>query len=384
MKKHYLHKVFEPWSIAVVGASDRKASVGGQVLRNIREAGFKVDVYPVNPKHKSIQGLSAYASIDDLDHPIDLVIIAIPAAWIPGVMRACGERQVGAVVVLSAGFAEVGARGQAIQNEIVDIARTFGVPLVGPNCLGVIRPGVGLNATFAKSNVENGHVALVAQSGAFCTALLDWAESNGFGFPPSYRLGRRPISGLAMCWIISACRRNRLALLQVPEPFSKHREADVDGARLIVEHALGERRYTLSSVEAKAVLSAFHIPTSASINVSSAADALVAAESVGLPVAMKINSPDITHKSDVGGMRLNIREPRSVHTAFREMMSDVAARRPDARLDGVTLEPMLERPHAREIMIGIVSDPVFGPTISLAQVVLRWISAQTIRSPCRR
>ncbi len=127
---------------------------------------------------------------------------------------------------------------------------------------------------------------------------------------------------------------------------------------------MGERRYTLSSAEAKAVLKAFHIPTSPSINVNSAADALIAAEGVGLPVAMKINSPDITHKSDVGGVRLNIREPRSVRTAFREMIDGVSAQCPDARVSGVTIEPMLDRPHAREIMIGIAHDPVFGPVIS--------------------
>ena len=134
--------------------------------------------------------------------------------------------------------------------------------------------------------------------------------------------------------VTSAVCGNRIiekALLQVPAPLARHREPHVEGARLIIEHALGERRYTLNSTEAKAVLRAFHIPTSPSINVSSAAEALIAAESVGLPVAMKINSPDITHKSDVGGVRLNIREPRSVRTAFREMMEGVQRIAPEAR-----------------------------------------------------
>ena len=112
----------------------------------------------------------------------------------------------------------------------------------------------------------------------------------------------------------------------------------------------------LSNTESKAILRAFHIESSPSVNVSNAADALVAAENLGLPVAMKINSPDITHKSDVGGVRLNIREPRSVRTAFREMMDNVKRLAPDARVNGVTIEPMMERPHAREIMIGIASE----------------------------
>jgi acetyltransferase len=173
-----------------------------------------------------------------------------------------------------------------------------------------------------------------------------------------------PEAGVDAFGYLACYRRNQIALLQAPEPLSKHRQADVEGARLIIDNALGERRSTLSSAEAKAVLRAFHIPTSPSINVNSAADALVAAEGVGLPVAMKINSPDITHKSDVGGVRLNIREPRSVRTAFREMMDSVQRRQPDARVSGVTIEPMLDRPHAREIMIGIAHDPVFGPVIS--------------------
>ncbi len=141
-----------------------------------------------------------------------------------------------------------------------------------------------------------------------------------------------PEAGVDAFGYLACYRRNQKALLQAPEPLSKQKEADVDGARLIIEHALGERRYTLSNAESKAVLKAFHIPTSPSINVNSAADALVAAEGVGLPVAMKINSPDITHKSDVGGVRLNIREPRSVRTAFREMTESVKALCPDARV----------------------------------------------------
>ena len=142
-----------------------------------------------------------------------------------------------------------------------------------------------------------------------------------------------PEGGVDAFGYLACYRRNQKALLQAPTPLSKHREPDVEGARLIIEHAMGERRLTLSNAEAKAILRAFHIPTSPSINVSSAADALIAAEGVGLPVAMKINSPDITHKSDVGGVRLNIREPRSVRTAFREMTEAVGAQYPDARID---------------------------------------------------
>ena len=609
MKDHYLKSVFEPESIAIVGASERENSVGNQVLLNVMQDGFKGKIYPVNPKHEKVRDLECYPSLSDIDHPIDLVVIAIPAKRIPKVMQECSQHQVRAVIVLSAGFAEIGKKGKALQNEIVDIARTYNIPLIGPNCLGIIRPKVGLNATFAKSTARKGHVALVAQSGAFCTALLDWADSEGFGFSAVASLGatadvgfgdvldylagdpethsillyvegisnaRSFISGLRVaarlkpvivvksgrnefgsraavshtaaligqdnafdsaiqragavrvttvsqlfaatqtlasgvrvegprlgivtngggpgvmaadhaadiplplaelseesiaqiskilpehwshsnpvdilgdadaqryeeatrivladknvdgllilltpqgmtdptacakgvinaakkskkpvlaCWMgetlvapgrklfakagipqfrspeagvdafgyLACYRRNQKALLQAPYPLSKTREPDVEGARLIIENALNERRNILSNTESKAVLRAFHIPTSPSINANSAAEALVAAENVGLPIAMKINAPGLTHKSDVGGVRLNIREPKTVRTAFREMIDSISRENPDANIQGVTIEPMLDRPHAREIMIGIAQDPVFGPIIS--------------------
>ncbi|MFA9472835.1 MAG: CoA-binding protein, partial [Deltaproteobacteria bacterium] len=159
MKKHYLLKVFEPTSVAVIGASDRESSVGGQALRNIREGGFAGDIYAVNPTRETVQGLNSHASVSAIDRPVDLAVIAIPAKDIPGVMRECGSLGVGAAIVLSAGFAEVGKAGADLQSEIVDIARTHNIALVGPNCLGIARPRVGLNATFGKSPARRGHVA---------------------------------------------------------------------------------------------------------------------------------------------------------------------------------------------------------------------------------
>lgn len=139
MRKHILHRLFEPQSIAVVGASERSGSVGRQVLSNITAGGFEGDIYPVNRNYDTIQGLASYDSIGDIDHPIDLAVLAIPARDVPDAMRQCGERQVGAVVVISAGFGEVGTPGKALENEIVDLARTYQIPLVGPNCLGIMR-----------------------------------------------------------------------------------------------------------------------------------------------------------------------------------------------------------------------------------------------------
>jgi acetyltransferase len=189
MRKHRLHKVFEPESVALVGASDRPLSVGGQLFTKLVDSDFQGALYPVHPVHDTIHGLRCYAAIGDIDQIIDLVVIAIPAAAIAPVLRECGEHGVAAAIIISAGFGEVGAQGQALQNEIVNIARAYNITLVGPNCLGVIRPSAGLNASFAKSKVVAGHVAMVAQSGSFCTALLDWGDSRGFGFSAVASLG---------------------------------------------------------------------------------------------------------------------------------------------------------------------------------------------------
>ncbi|MCP5164589.1 MAG: bifunctional acetate--CoA ligase family protein/GNAT family N-acetyltransferase [Pseudomonadales bacterium] len=609
MRKHLLHKVFEPQSVAIVGASERPQSVGTQLLDNLIDSGFQGDIYPVNPGYQSLRGLRCYPAISAVDHAIDLVVIVIPAKAIPGVLHECGEAGVGAVIIVSAGFAEVGSRGRSLQDEIVDIARTYRIPLVGPNCLGIVRPSVGLNASFAKNRVAPGHVALVAQSGAFCTAMMDGGESNGFGFSAVASLGatadvgfgevldylaldgrtksillyiegvadaRSFISGLRVaarmkpviviksgrsecgnraavshtgatvgrdevfdaairragavrvattsqlisaaqtlasgirvggsrlailtngggpgvmaadraadlqvplaqlspptieklsavlpehwshavpvdilgdasseryraateilladenvdgllvlltpqamtdptacaesviaasrdsrkpvmaCWLgqklvkegrerfaaagipwfmtpeagvngfgyLAAYHRNQDILLQAPPPLSRTKLPDVAGARLIIEQAMNERRSILGNIESKALLRAFQIPISPSMHATTAGEALIMAESIGLPVAMKINSPDIHHKTEVGGVRLHIREPHSVRDTFREMLDEVKAHRPDAHIEGVTIEAMVERPRAREMMITITRDEIFGPIIS--------------------
>ncbi|MGB0721336.1 MAG: GNAT family N-acetyltransferase [Gammaproteobacteria bacterium] len=609
MSRHYLTRVFEPESIAIIGASERENSVAGQVLLNLLDAGYAGDIYPINPKHETVLGHRCYRGIGDIGHPVDLVMVAVPAPAVPSIMRQCADVGVIGVVVMSAGFGEAGPRGRALQDEIVEIARRNNIRMIGPNCLGIIRPRVGLNATFSKSPAATGQIALVAQSGAIGTALLDWADSQGFGFSALASLGgtadigfgelldylasdpytksillyvegisdaRSFLSGLRIaarmkpvivvksgrndagrraanshtgalvgsddvfdaairragavrvktvnqlfsaarllasgarvngnrlcvitngggpgvmaadrafdigvplaelsnetmeklsaelpehwshsnpvdvlgdaeperygnalkiclsdkgvdgvlvmltpqamtnptscaeavcaaskgtrkpvltCWMgdrmvveararfieagiphfsspeasveafayLACYRENQKSLLQSPSPLSDHPDPDIEGARLIIDQAVRERRKWLTTMEAKAILTAFRIKTTPCINANSATEALIAAESVGLPVVMKINSPDITHKSDVGGVRLNISEARSVRSAFKEMMDSVKGNVPDARIQGITIEPMISRPHARELFVGVVSDPVFGPTIA--------------------
>ncbi|WP_070989998.1 GNAT family N-acetyltransferase [Halofilum ochraceum] len=609
MRQHYLQRLFAPDGVAVFGANDDETSVGGRVLRNLLEAGYSGGLYPVNPHREKVQGLACHARIRDVGVPIDLAIVATPADTVPDVLRDCGEHGVAVAVVMSAGFGEAGASGKRREQRLVEIAQQYELRLVGPNCLGLIRPSTGLNATFSLSAAQQGRLALVSQSGALCTAILDWASPRHLGFSAVVSLGdaadvhfgdvldylaqdrdtssillyvegvhwpRRFLSALrsvtrvkpvivikagrrvtgsraamshtgalvgdddafnaalsragavrvqtisqlfsaaqilaeysgdvrerlgvitnaggpgvlaadraadldielpepeaamlerldagmpagwsranpldilgdapperygtaleaclaarnldavlviltpqAMsdpegaaevviaarertrrpvlaCWMggerveaarrrfydscvphfpspeaaveAFAClvqrRRNRELLMQVAEPRAYHGEPDVEGARLIIEGALAEHRRALSEMESKAVLSAFGIPTNASVGAQSAREALVSAESLGFPVAMKIDSPDISHKSDVGGVRLNIPNAQAVSRSYNELVDSVRADCPEARINGVTIERMYREPHARELMIGVARDRAFGPVIS--------------------
>lgn len=610
MKEHYLHKLFEPQSIAIIGATDTPDSVGKQVLHNVIDGDFSGALYPVNAKHETLAGHSCYPSVSAIDHPIDLAIIVIRSRSIPQVLRECGEHGVGAAIVLSAGFGEVGDLGQALQNQIIDIANSYNMPLVGPNALGIIRPSHKLNATFTRNTAAPGNMALVAQSGAICTATLDWANANGFGFSavasmgamadvglgeildylatdpqtqsimlylegipnarafisslrvaarlkpvivvkPSHQhagtrahnahwgnlpdddtvldaalrragavrvvtinqmfsaarvlaskkringtrlviltnggglgamaahhaaqlnveltsltpdttsklsallpthwtpsnpvdilgdadheryeqatrllladdqvdgvlvllapqglteptacaeaviraaadspkpvltswVGRHlvhegrellnnarvphflsPETGVNAFAYLASYKRSQNALMQTAQPLSKWHKPDVEGASLIIDNALAERRRRLSNTEGRALLRNFRIPTNPAINAISAADALVAAGTVGLPVAMKINSTDIDDKSAVGGVRLNVMEPRSVRSAYNDIYDSVSSKCPDAKIIGVCVEPMVRKNNARELLISVQRDPVFGPVISL-------------------
>lgn len=609
MGQHYLKTLFEAQSVVVFGASDREDSVGGVVFRNMLQSGFTGKVYAINPKRDRVQGEKAYPSLEALNQPVELAVIATPAATVPAIIDACGAHGVRAVVILSAGFREVGAAGLKLEKAVLETARRHGLRFLGPNCLGIMRPEIGLNATFNNGSAKSGHIGLVSQSGALCTAILDWAAANDVGFSSvistgisadldfgevldflvsdakthsilvyiegiqhsrsfvsalraaarvkpvillkvgrhaagskaaqshtgalvgaddvfdaalrragavrGMRIGdlfsaattltsrfnaqggrlavvtngggpgvmatdRAEDLGLVMadlsvesmerlnqalpdtwshgnpidvigdapaerytaalqvclddtgvdgvlviltpqamtrplevargiievskqtkkpvltCWMgevqvaearqamraaglpsfhtpeaaveafsyLAAYHRNQQLLLQTPGPVGRRTPADTDGARLIIEGALSEGRKVLSESESKAVLAAFRIHTGQAVVVRSPAEALVQAENMGFPVALKINSPDITHKSDAGGVHLNINNAQGVRTAFVEMMSEVQRRRPDARMDGITIEPMEQRPNGRELLVGLISDPVFGPVIT--------------------
>jgi len=585
MGPHYLNRLFRPRGIAVFGASEREHAVGTRVFHNLLQEKFQGRLFPINPNHQKVQGVPCHPDLASVDQPVDLAIVATPAAAVLDVIRQCGDREVDVALVLSAGFRETGPAGVRLEDELRETAAHYNLRLLGPNCLGLMRPKIGLNATFLDTHCRPGRLALVSQSGAICTGILDWADPHRVGFSTVVSLGnaadidfgdlldylsmdaetdaillyiegirnsRTFMSGLRAAArmkpvivlkagrhasgtkaaathtgaligaddvfdaalgragavrvntvddLFSAAeslaggartRGNRLAIVTngggpgvlatdraselgltlaelspstlqamdaaLPEFWSRSNPVDilgdatpdryaatvgaalkdsgvdgvlvlltpqsmtqptavaesvvatakegprkpvltcwlgetgvaegrrvfqehqvphfpspeqaveafgpdVDGARLIIESVLAEGRSMLSDAESKAVLRAFHIPTLTTIEATTASEALVAASTVGFPVAMKIISPDITHKSDVGGVRLNIATAQDVRTTFKALVEGVKRRRPQATIKGVSVEHMHRSRSARELMVGVVRDPVFGPVI---------------------
>jgi len=609
MGQHYLSTLFSPKSVAVIGASERPDSVGNVVFRNMLEGGYQGALYAINPTHPEVLGQRAYASIEEIGEPVELAVIATKAELVPDIIEACGKHGVHAAIILSAGFSETGQHGAALEQEVLANAKRHGLRIIGPNCLGIMRPGIGLNATFNKGGAKVGNLALVSQSGALCTAILDWAPTNDVGFssvvsmgtsvdvdfgeildyltsdiktqsillyvegihkargfitalraaarvkpvfaikvgrhaagskavmshtgalvgqddvfdaalrragvvrvmsigqmfsaakaltsryrscgkrlaivtngggpgvmatdhavdlnltmatlsdatletlnehmPPTWSHGnpvdiigdataeryRQAVTAvlkdpgvdgvvviltpqamthplevaqamveiadqfskpLLTCWMgdmqigdsrtlfshsriptfrtpesavesfyyISTYSQNQRLLMQSPGPLSHYDEPDAEGARMLIETVLAERRKVLSEMESKSLLAAFRIPVASTVVARSPSEALLLAQQLGFPIAMKINSPDITHKSDAGGVRLNLMNAQAVRAAYNEIIANVKRHRPGATIDGVSIQPMVIKPNGRELMVGVTTDPVFGPVIS--------------------
>ncbi len=609
LEQHYLTALFEPKSVAVIGASDRENSVGNVIFKNILNSGYKGRLYAINPKHDTVQGQESFKSIEEISARVELAVIATRPQTVPQLVEQCGRSGVKNVIVISSGFSESGHIGAAIERKMLEIARSYNVRVLGPNCLGIIRPDLGLNSTFARVTANPGNLALVSQSGAMCAAVLDWAKSNGVGFSSVISLGStadvdfgeildyliydnrthyilmyvegirnarrfmsalrsaariKPIillkagrheagsvaaqthSGMAAvadavfqaavrragvvrvanvgqlfyaakalaskfrpqgnrlaiitngggpgamaadragdvgiplaalsnetmaalnkclpttwshnnpiditgdatperyrdailavaedpgvdsilvmlspqamtqplevakavvdvseqsskallcCWMgeeqvaggrklledsgipafrmpetaielfhhISTYYKNQKLLLQTPEPTRQHGRPEAEGAKMLIEALLAERRKVLSEMESKAILRAFRVPVAQTMVARSATEALLLAEQLGFPVAMKVDSPDLLHKSDAGGVRLNIGSAPAVRNAYHDIIETVQKRHPSARINGVSIEPFLSRPNGRELMIGVFRDPTFGPVIS--------------------
>jgi acetyltransferase len=188
-----LRALFAPKSVAVIGASTRPDSLGRAVFRNILFHGYTGVVYPVNPKAKSILGVKAYPSILEVPDEVDLAVIIVPAKFVPQVLEECGEKGAKAAVVISAGFKEIGGEGERLEEELKEIAKRYGIAMLGPNCLGIINtdPEVSLNATFAYGMPRRGNIAFISQSGALGVAALEHAHRQNIGLSVFVSIGNK-------------------------------------------------------------------------------------------------------------------------------------------------------------------------------------------------
>ena len=182
-----LEALFAPRSVAVIGATERPGSVGSAVGKNLEA--FTGRVFPINPKHATIAGRAAFPNIAAVPEPVDLAVIVTPAPTVPGLLRECAAAGVPAAIIISAGFRETGPAGAALERECLEVARRNRLRLLGPNCLGLMVPKSGLNATFAASLAAPGSVAFLSQSGALCTAVLDWSFRENVGFSAFVSVG---------------------------------------------------------------------------------------------------------------------------------------------------------------------------------------------------
>ena len=606
-----LDKMFRPASIAVIGASNRERSVGKVLAHNLMTAGFEGPILPVNPKARAIGSALAYPSVADLPFAPDLGVICTPPATVPGLIAELGARGTRAAVVITAGFSELkGDAGARLTQEMLDAARPHLMRIVGPNCVGVLVPGIGLNASFAHMHPKAGDLAFVTQSGAVATSVIDWATHRGIGFshivslgnmadvdfgdmldflladprtraillyiesvtharkfmsaaraaarakpvilvksgrsdaaaraaashtgalagsdtvydaafrragtlrvfsmaelfdavetlahgsriagdrlaivtngggigvlatealsdaggqpaeltpatmealdavlPTTWsrgnpvdiigdapgeryagaleavledrntdavlvlncptaiadseeaaratldviakRKGRRPV---LTSWLgdgtaeearrlfaganvatfetpeqavrgfmhLVRYRRHQRLLTETPTPLHHQTAPAVETARRIVDAVLAEGRDVLTEPEAKQVLDAYGVPVVRTVVVDSARAAAEAAEDMGGRVALKILSREISHKSDVGGIRLNLSGRDQVRGAAESMLETVSDMTDGASVDGFTVQEMADMPNAHELIVGLQHDAVFGPAV---------------------
>jgi acetyltransferase len=603
-----LDRLFAPERVAVVGAGGNRDSVGRLVLENLLGGDFGGVVYPVNPGREAVHGVQAYASVADTPATPDLVVVCTPASTVAGIVENCGEAGVPAIAVLSAGFRETGAAGAKLERTVSETAGRFdGLRILGPNCLGLLVPRLGLNASFAASLPSDGHLAFVTQSGALATSVIDWAVEERIGFshvvslgnmldvdlgdmidylgqtpgtralilyvesvtnprkfmsaarafarnkpivvykggrfpasakatvshtgamagedtaydaafqragmvrvdriedvfstaellarerPPSRprlgivtnaggpgvmaadtllhrggelaelaaettaalreampasaalanpvdvlgdasperfgvavralladpgvdavlviltpqamtdplgtaeaviearRDGRKPVltawlggpsvdpgmRALAAAGLptydypeqaveafmhLVAYARNIETLYETPRSLPVAFALDRARVKALMSTVLAEGEDVLSEASAKALLEAYEIPVTKPLPAESPDEAVAAAERLGYPVVLKVRSPDITHKTDVGGVATGVDTPEAVAAAYERILTSAAERAPDAKLRGVTVQPMVTTP-GFELLVGARKDPTFGAVI---------------------
>ncbi len=186
-----LEEFFRPSSAAVIGASRNPTKVGHQILRNLVDSNFPGEIYPVNPKADTIHGLKCYSQVSEISGEIDLALVAVPARFVLDVAKQCGEKRVKGILVVSAGFKETGLEGAELERQLVEVCEKYGMRLLGPNCLGVTDTFTPMNAAFSPKMPLRGNIAFLSQSGAICTAVLDWSLRENIGFSRFISLGNK-------------------------------------------------------------------------------------------------------------------------------------------------------------------------------------------------
>jgi len=610
MSTRNLHHLFAPNSVAVIGASNREKSIGSLVMKNLLEGGFQGPIMPVNPKHMAISGVLAYKEIKDLPVTPELAVICTPPQSIPSLLMQLGEKGTKAAIILTAGLGSVVSLNEGtVKDEMQAIAQQFEMRILGPNCLGLLVPGIGLNASFSHRPALPGKIAFVSQSGALCTSVLDWARPRGIGFShfislgdmtdtdfgdvldylgsdpetsaillyiesiherrnfmsaaraaarnkpvlavkagrheegakaaashtgalagadfvydaafrrsgmlrvydfeelfaavetlsrgrrpkgerlailtnggglgvlavdnlielngklaqlsdetiekldavlPSTWSGANPVdiigdapgdrymdalrilfeakevdavicmhcpvavvpavevaediiclaeeypkAALMTCFVGEEAvaparqlfsraniptfdtpskavqafmhtvqyRRNQELLMETPPSLPSNFKPDHKTARTIIDNALAVNHEFMSEPDAKAILSAYGLPVVETHVTPTPELARIKAEEMGFPIALKIVSPKITHKSDIGGVALNLRSAIEVEKAAQEMLARVHQTFGEIEITGFSVQTMVQKPTAHELIIGVVSDPIFGPVI---------------------
>ncbi len=188
-RRHPLDAIFAPRNVAVIGATEKEDSVGRTLLWNLISNPFGGTVFPVNPKRNNVMGIRSYPTVSDVPDQVDLAVIVTPAPTVPGLIEECVQLGVKGAIIISAGFKEIGEEGRKLEEQILKTARNAKMRIIGPNCLGVMSPLTGINATFAKGMALPGTVGFISQSGALCTSVLDWSLQDKVGFSAFVSIG---------------------------------------------------------------------------------------------------------------------------------------------------------------------------------------------------
>jgi len=220
LRQKNLESIFHPRSIAIIGTNKVKGTVPHDILDNILKSHFNGIVYPVSPREKSIKGIKAYKYVIDVPDEIDLAVLVFPSSVCHLALEQCGQKGIKAVIIISAGFKEIGEKGLLRENELVKIARKYGISIIGPNCLGVINtfPETNLNASFAREMPDRGNIGFLSQSGALCTAVLDYAIAKHIGFSKFISFGNKAdISEIDLLYYLMEDDETKVILMYLEE-----------------------------------------------------------------------------------------------------------------------------------------------------------------------